>query len=115
MPTVPGSETEQAALGYLHANCSHCHNQSRPPRSGARCFDPEKDYDFSLRAHEGSSVSETNTYRTAQEAIHLGHPGDSQVIKLVSQRSRFRQMPPLATDQVDTEGVALLRRWVEGT
>ena len=31
-PRVPGNETEQAALGYLHANCSHCHNASRPNR-----------------------------------------------------------------------------------
>jgi hypothetical protein len=31
----------------------------------------------------------------------------------VSERGRFRQMPPLATEKVDPVGVALLRRWVE--
>src|SRR5262249_2849079 len=25
-PIVPGTAIERAALGYLHANCSHCHN-----------------------------------------------------------------------------------------
>lgn len=113
-PRVPGNETERAALGYLHANCSHCHNASRPSRAGARCFDPESDIDFSLRAEEGASALETNTYRTARDVcFDPGSPGDSRMIELVSQRSRFRQMPPLATEVVDAPAVALLRRWIE--
>jgi len=113
-PVVPGSETDQAALGYLHANCSHCHNGSRPERRGARCFDPEGDIDFSLRADETAAVSDTETYRTAMgEGIRRGRPDDSRIIELMSRRSRFSQMPPLATETVDTEAVALLRRWIE--
>ncbi len=113
-PRVPGNETEQAALGYLHANCSHCHNASRPKRDGARCFDPESDIDFSLRADEGPTVSETSTYRTARdECFDPGQPDESRMIDLVGQRSRFRQMPPLASEVVDTAAVALLRRWIE--
>jgi hypothetical protein len=114
-PRVPGNETEQAALGYLHANCSHCHNSTRPERHGARCFDPESDIDFSLRAEEGATVSATNTYTTAKGAcFEPGHPNSSRMMELVSQRSRFRQMPPLASEVVDTDAVALLRRWIEG-
>lgn len=33
---VPGNETEQAALGYLHANCSHCHARGGVLRDGQR-------------------------------------------------------------------------------
>lgn len=30
-PEIPASSaTERAALGYLHANCGHCHNSSGP-------------------------------------------------------------------------------------
>ena len=113
-PSVPGNQTEQAALGYLHANCSHCHNRSRPQRSGARCFDPEDDADFSLRAGDGPVASETNTYRTAKGiCFEPGRPKESRMIELMAQRSRFRQMPPLASDEVDTAAVALLRRWIE--
>jgi hypothetical protein len=112
-PEVPGNEIEQAALGYLHANCSHCHNASRPKRAGSRCFDPENDLDFSLRADEASSPAETRTYRTATEVIEPGHPNESKLIELVSRRGRFSQMPPLASDVVDTAAVALLRRWIE--
>ena len=113
-PRVPGNETEQAALGYLHANCSHCHNASRPERDGARCFDPESALDFSLRVEAEASVRETNTYRTTiGEHVEPGKPGESQLLELVKQRSRFRQMPPIASEIVDTTAVALLRRWIE--
>jgi hypothetical protein len=40
-PVVPGNSVEVGALGYFHGNCSHCHNQTRPERRGARCFDAE--------------------------------------------------------------------------
>jgi hypothetical protein len=114
MPRVPGNDTEQAALGYLHANCSHCHNASRPPRSGSRCFDPENDLDFLLRSDEGPAVAETSAYRSAiGDFIEPGDPHDSSLLDLVSQRSRFNQMPPLASELVDTDAVALLRRWIE--
>ena len=112
-PQVPGNETEQAALGYLHANCSHCHNASRPKHAGARCFDPENDLDFLLRADDATRVSETSTYRTTAEVIEAGHPDHSALIDLVSQRSRFKQMPPLASEAVDSTAVTLLRRWIE--
>jgi hypothetical protein len=114
MPRLPGDDTEQAALGYLHANCSHCHNGSRPARSGSRCFDPENDLDFFVRAGEGPTVTATSTYRTATgDFIEPGQPNDSSLLDLVSQRSRFSQMPPLASELVDTDAVALLRRWIE--
>lgn len=113
-PELPGNETEQAALGYLHANCSHCHNASRPKRDGARCFDPESRIDFSLLAGAGRAAAETHTYQTAIDAcIEPGRPNDSRLIDLVSQRSRFNQMPPLASERVDGDAVALLRRWIE--
>jgi len=112
---VPGNSVERAALGYLHANCSHCHNQERPPAKGARCFDPKKSYDFSLSTSALDSVQSTPVYRTSLgSAFAPGDPNGSRAIELVSHRGLFKQMPPLATDQVDATGVANLRAWVEG-
>lgn len=112
-PHVPGNDSEQAALGYLHANCSHCHNAPRPKRRGARCFDPENDLDLLLPAEAPAAPSDTPTYRTAKDFIEPGRPNDSSLLELVNRRGRFSQMPPLATESVDTAGVALLRRWIE--
>ena len=114
--TLVASEDTTAALGYLHANCSHCHNQERPPRSdGYRCFDPEKSSDFSLRWNEPGPLDETATYRTAVgSAITPGHPEDSLLLERIRSRDRFPpSMPPLATERVDGQAVLLLARWIE--
>ena len=114
-PEIPGGPVEVAALGYLHANCSHCHNQTRPEQSGARCFDPNSDDDFTLKVTQLDDVLSTPTYRTVVgHAVKRGDPGDSKLYKLVNSRGLFRQMPPLATEKVDSAAVANLRAWIEG-
>lgn len=111
---IPGDATTRAALGYVHANCSHCHNQRRPERGGARCFDPDNALDFELRAAELATPESTATYRTVVgEQIRRGDPDGSRVVDLMSGRGMFRQMPPLATEQVDTEGLATVRAWIK--
>ena len=111
-----GSTETIAALGYLHANCSHCHNQQRPPRDhdGFRCFDPETTLDFSLQWGQLGPPEATATYRTAlQSAVKPGHPDDSLLIERVRGRKRFPPcMPPLATKRVDDHAVELLSRWI---
>jgi hypothetical protein len=54
---IPGNATEQAALGYLHANCSNCHNDS----PGAMLITPPL---MNLRIYIGTrTVADTNAYR----------------------------------------------------
>jgi hypothetical protein len=106
---VPGTALDQTALGYLHANCSHCHNASRPPREGARCFDPERPFDFLLRTDALSSVHETPTLTTARDLINPGRSRDSGLVHIIEGGA----MPPLARERVDSEGLDLLRRWID--
>jgi hypothetical protein len=114
---LPGSDVERAALGYLHANCSHCHNQDRPEHGGARCFDPETDLDFGLSVHALSAPADTATYRSAiGPAIKPEHPEKSRLIELMTRRGfggpAVKQMPPLASERVDHDAVDLLKRWI---
>lgn len=110
---VPGTDTERAALGYLHANCSHCHNQNRPERSSARCFDPENELDFSLSVNALGAPAETASYRSAIDSVvEPTRPDQSRLFELVSRRGFGRQMPPLATERVDDGAVILLERWI---
>jgi len=44
--------------------------------------------------------------------VSPGDPGGSRLIELVSRRGIFRQMPPLATERVDHEGVDALSKWI---
>jgi hypothetical protein len=114
-PVVPGNAVEVAALGYFHANCSHCHNPTRPARGGARCFDPQDRYDFTLAVGQLNSIASTPTYRTVVgHAVEPGDPDGSRLYELVSSRGMFRQMPPLATEKVDSTAIANIRVWIEG-
>ncbi|MFO0617936.1 MAG: hypothetical protein U0414_35425 [Polyangiaceae bacterium] len=112
---IPGDADTRAALGYLHANCSHCHNGSRPEAVGPRCFDPEKSFDLYLTVGRLGSPSETATYETAiGDIVEPGDPEGSELFQKMSHRGEGKQMPPLATDVVDDAGVALMRRWIGG-
>jgi hypothetical protein len=115
-PSIPGSALDRAALGYLHANCGHCHNRERPPRGdGPRCYDPERSLDFWLSsdARDGD-VRHTPAYASSvPRFLTPGEPDDSRLITLVSRRDWRLHMPPLASHEVDVEGVRLLRAWIE--
>jgi uncharacterized membrane protein len=113
--SLPGDTTAQAALGYVHANCGHCHNQDRPAAAGSRCYDPDNGLDFWLRTGQLGSVAETPTFRSGRgEAFEPGAPGDSRMVELMSQRGFLKQMPPLGTELVDDRNLAHVRAWIAG-
>jgi hypothetical protein len=113
------SATERAALGYLHGNCGHCHNEQGPL----------KNIGLFLRHASRASVSSaiTTTIRTpvkkpapgqtadAVLRIEPHHPDRSGLVQRVSSRYPALQMPPLGTELVDEEAVTLIRRWIAET
>ena len=113
---VPGDPSTRAALGYLHANCGHCHNQHRPARTGARCFDPRTSFDLSLRTTELDAVHATAVYRTAVgTVVTAGSPEDSLLYRRVAGTDTFEpRMPALGADDVDRSGLTLLTQWIRG-
>jgi len=106
------------ALGYLHANCGHCHNPSGSAwvNSG-----------MTLRLDVADrSVATSNLYvTTVGVALEqwLGHgytnrivPGDpdnSALLYRMTQRTQNIQMPPIATEVTDPAGIALVRAWIQ--
>ena len=111
--TIPGNETERAALGYLHGNCGHCHNQRRPGRDSAPCMDPDNSMDLYLSVADLGSVEETATYRTVVGAqIEPGNPATSVLLERASTRALFYRMPPLGSDTVDAAAIDVLERWI---
>jgi len=109
------------ALGYLHANCGNCHN----PR-GAAWPDTQMllrlDVDVAgadpTAVVSGLSNIPLQYYRAEQGGPTLrvvpGHPEQSGLVARMNVRGPREQMPPLATEQVDEQGVALVSRWIEG-
>ncbi len=115
-PHVPGNEVEQSALGYLHANCGHCHNRQRPPRGdGPRCYDPQRSLDFWLPSDPPEDSGQMPAVTTSvPRFVTPGDPDDSRLLALVSRRGALLHMPPLASHRVDPDGIRELRAWIEG-
>lgn len=115
----PGDAVTAAALGYLHANCAHCHNPS-----GTSWPDTQMD----LRLETTDTAPErTAAYRTTV-GKHLqyfrhpaltarvipGDPAASALLYRMQVRADKISMPPLATELIDPAGVESVRRWIEG-
>ena len=113
--TTAASATERAALGYLHGNCGHCHNE-RGPLSSIGLF-LRQPLDAS-----GQAVATTWAHPMRKPApgqspdavlrIEPGHPERSALLQRVASRYPALQMPPLGTALVDEAAVELLRRWI---
>jgi hypothetical protein len=115
---VPGDAVTAQALGYLHANCGHCHNEDGSARP---------DTDMILRLSAGARRPEdTATYATTvgiamqyfknsplTVRVAAGDAEHSGLMFRMSQRGEKTQMPPLATEIEDREGIAAVRAWIE--
>jgi hypothetical protein len=112
------SDTERAALGYLHANCGHCHNRSdsavpvrlalaqeaRGDRLDADAV-RESALAFALRAPRTEGVPRARR-------VVPGDPGASVLAQRMRSRHPQVQMPPIGTQLVDDQGRALVERWI---
>lgn len=96
---LPGDDVEQRALGYLHANCGHCHN---PNSLNA---DRLISVYFWQSASALTQLEDTVTYRSL--VTDKGSPlWIDAVLERMGDRDSKQQMPPLATEQVDADGMA---------
>ena len=117
---VPGGGAEQAALGYLHANCGHCHNATA---------DAAEPIDLDLWVSvDDVDVEDTGAYRTAvgvantlfndqhvTARIEPGFPEQSSVAFRMRERGNAAQMPPLGTEAVDDTGSTSSRSGSRGS
>jgi hypothetical protein len=107
-----------AALGYLHANCGHCHN----PRGGA-WVNSQMIMRLDVDERDGSvnqAVQTTVGVALQQWPGHgytfrivAGDPDQSAAFFRMTQRAMNIQMPPLATEHTDEAGIAVIRAWIE--
>jgi len=110
------SATERAALGYMHGNCGHCHNEHGSLQNvglflrhvlGA----PRQPALTSTVSHPIKKPAPGQSLDVVRR-IEPHHPDQSGLMQRVSSRYSALQMPPLGTELVDDEAVALLYRWI---
>ncbi|MFK7987458.1 MAG: hypothetical protein AB8I08_15660 [Sandaracinaceae bacterium] len=134
---VPGEGTIQDALGYMHANCGHCHRYTRydEPPPGDDCTDADdrcgvcshSACNTGLRVRvrvQDATPEETDAFVTALGRrgafiegdalcrIHPGSPDTSTMLLRMSRRGEIAQMPPIQTEEVHEEGLTLMRAFV---
>jgi hypothetical protein len=112
------SPAERAALGYLHGNCGHCHNDNGAPApvdlTLAQSVSPGGGgVDRVLR----TMINAPGRFRghgLAGDAplIAPGRPDASVLMARVKSRNPQTQMPPLGTQMLDVDALALLQQWI---
>jgi hypothetical protein len=86
----------QAALGYLHANCGHCHNDTGPLAG----------VDLSLAQRVAApEASAARTHRTAASRSR-------EIERRIRSTNPYVRMPPLGVSVIDGDGVAVVERWI---
>jgi hypothetical protein len=116
-PRIAGtSPIERAALGYLHGNCGHCHNDSSAaPPVGV------------LLAQDGSLHGKARVMRTligapsrfrghglaaAAPLVAPGLPQASVLLARMRSRDPQAQMPPIGTRTADRQAIELIEAWI---
>jgi hypothetical protein len=122
-PAPPGAEPLRAAspsarraLGYLHANCGHCHSEG-----GIAFRDVELHLrlDFDTPSAESSAAFRATVGRAMQRPgdgpalrIAPGAPHESGLVARMRSRSPSTMMPPLGSEHVNESGVLALDEWI---
>jgi hypothetical protein len=110
----------RAVLGYLNANCGHCH--ADPNLAGAAV-----PVELQLAIDPTDPLAGERVVRTLVESVsryrpagttdaRLIVPGDAKsgtLLTRIRSRDPRVQMPPLGTAKPDLEAIALIERWIQ--
>jgi hypothetical protein len=114
---VPGDGVVEEALGYLHANCGHCHNNTH-------FLATKRNLRLKLLTTDTTPES-TPTYLTTINAAmnHVldgttlavvpGDPSKSQLYLRMNERD-LDSMPPVGTEEVDSIAMTTIFSWIAG-
>jgi len=118
-PRIPGDALTRAVMGYLSANCGHCHND-HSPLATARMPLLASAYPASDQVER--TIDTLRALTTKWDVPHTSpgtttfvRPGEPDVSALfVRMRSRrpSSQMPPLGTSLPDHSALQLIQAWI---
>ena len=102
---------ERAALGYLSANCAPCHNARGPLAPLGLILDHPDAALATTVDVPGRYVVPTAPPGASRRAAP-GAPENSAIVYRMRSRRPSSQMPPLGSELVDDDGVALVMAWI---
>lgn len=92
--------TARAALGYLHGNCGHCHNDVGPLAESE------------LVLAQASATPAASAAKTLRSLMLPGRSAGELVLQRLKSPNPYTRMPPLGVGVMDAEGAALVERWI---
>jgi hypothetical protein len=110
--------TARAALGYLHGNCGHCHNDAGPLAGlelalAQQALAPADSAARTLASLVGhSSRFRAGGAGAATRRIVPGREEASVLAVRMQSANPLARMPPLGVQVIDDEGLALVERWI---
>jgi len=114
---LTGDERAVTAIGYLHANCGHCHNPN-----GIAWVDTDAVMRLTASDRDvaASGVHRTNVgvdlfnLKGVSVALRIApaKPDESGIVLRMSHRGDELAMPPVASELVDEAGVDAVRAWI---
>jgi len=116
LPAMPNPMDTGAALGdraraYLHTNCAQCHQPGGPTPVNV-----DLRYTTFLADTNACGVAPTsgNLGINMAQIISPGDAGRSVLVARMDDRLNDTAMPPLTSNFIDTDGVALVTGWING-
>jgi len=112
-PLVAAPPRIAPALGYLHGNCGHCHNEA-----GAVAG---IDLIFAHRAADSAASAQRTVQSLFGRDSRFRAPGvasvhrENVVLQRMSSTNPYSRMPPLGVSIVDRDGLALVEQWIRQT
>jgi hypothetical protein len=117
---LPGTANEQAVLGYLHANCGHCHN----PLSDVHNNTPVT---LRLDIDHLATTADTATYQTTIDQMGSSimengmfyrivvktHDPDNSILIVRMNATDGNRMPAAGSEMVDPDAQIMLRTWID--
>jgi hypothetical protein len=114
---VASTPTARAALGYLHANCGHCHNDGAAVAGidlvlAQRTGDAVQSSAAVLQSLVGHASRFHSQGADKAQRVVPGSAGTSVIAQRMQSRNPYARMPPLGVQVVDADGLALVERWI---
>jgi mono/diheme cytochrome c family protein len=107
------SARERAALGYLHGNCSSCHNADGPlQRLGLRFDHPLAAAATPPALATTLGIASHFTRPGATTRVVAGKPAESVLVHRLAATDALTQMPPFGRHLADRDALTLVEDWI---
>jgi hypothetical protein len=118
-PRIPGDPRTRATLGYLSANCGHCHNEQSsiatvrfPLKMPAYASDAKVDEVIAALINRTTKWDLPYSTPGTTSLIAPGAPDLSALLARMRSRRPSSQMPPLGTVMPDRQAIDLIAAWI---